>query len=91
MGMTPEWKELKRKFQEAADGYGHYALLDMAEIENRTLPQRVAEILEKSGTLETIVEGNLPLGASITRYTRLTIAQALRSGDTTEIEKWVRK
>jgi hypothetical protein len=59
----------------------------MAKIENRTLPQRVAEILENVTTYPPVgADGRIAL-----KNQQLAIAHALRSGDTSDIEKWVGK
>lgn len=92
--MNTEWEELLGKI--ARSGWiGRMEKAIIAEwakeIERRTLPERVAEIIEKAGTLETINSLNLVLGASITRATRLEIAKALRTGDLSAIKKWVKE
>ncbi len=59
-------------------------------IELRTLPERVAEILDRvRGTVRP--KWDKDFGVSDVECILIDAAQALRSGDTSEIEKWVKK
>lgn len=87
--MTPEWEELKRRLKiNIADQRDErfkrgveYAIMQILEIEKRTLPERVAELLENA------VMCNHWHGPQLLPV----IAKALRTGDLTELEKWQRK
>lgn len=96
MGMDKEWEELKEWFRaEAAGLLGNTAAIKceskMSELERRSLPERVAEILEN-------LDGDKFAEASThQKYKRWSwelvvpeIAKALRTGDLSEIQKWVK-
>ena len=57
----------------------------MNRIERRHLPERVAEILEKAE------HNNMYMTCGGLTGTTQIIAKALRTGDLSEIEKWVKK
>ena len=89
--MTPEMQEVRdyvgRTIWADATIMRKDVLDRIDEIENRTLPQRVAEILEKMDHEGGIIGQPSPQFAC--KIQADLIAQALRSGDTSEIEKWM--
>lgn len=82
--MNPEmWEKLKAYLKRNSNDFDtmNLVLEQMGKIEHRHLSERVAEILENAQYCD---EWHSP--------TLLPkIAKALRMGDTTEIEKWVKE
>lgn len=94
--MTPEWEneweELKdRLVYDLSQGFideetrkGKQAVLEwMAEIEKRTLPERVAALVDNLQPNEGAKWSTDPVCKMISR--------ALRTGDLSELKKWQRK
>lgn len=92
MSMGKEWQELKGY---VSGLYGEKATIKvidilrfMEDLERRSLPERVAKLLDNLSHTKMIASNVLSPGADIVHFTNKLISKALRTGDTTELEKW---
>lgn len=85
--MTPEWEELRNW---AIHNMERRTLDKMKEIERRTLPERVAKLLEGFDHKKWSQRPDMETGYFSEGIADKVIA-ALRTGDTSELEKWQKK
>jgi len=84
--MTPEWEELKSWLISCGLAYGS-AVKKMEDIERRTLPERVAKLLD-GFDFNRFDDAEPPLKQCNTQYIAIWVTHALRTGDTSPLEKW---
>lgn len=99
MSMEKEWKELKKHVLEMRGIEVDKAylwttyndlLIKMDELERRRLPERVAELLENLDPIKVDAAYMTTGFETSGEMVGFAAAKALRTGDTSELEKWTK-
>jgi len=96
--MIPEWEELKAYVKVKQNSYYAARIYDkMEEIERRTLPKRVAELLDKTNTEQFGCDCRLVVnhGRWLSHFQLAeifkVISHSILTRDLSELEKWQKK